>query len=99
MDADTQNMDICEECGGTMCDWIKFGEELLNEIEIMYPENDRPSDLANNTIHKSAYRMFTYLKHGFFGKGNQIPIGICVTQKIGEKWPQEDGTYMGYKSN
>ena len=99
MDADDEDLEICEECGGTPCDWIKFGEEVLNEIELMYPANERPSDLENKTICKSAYRMFTYLKHGFLGKGNRIPIGYCVIQKIREKWPEEDGNYMGYKSN
>ena len=55
MDADDEDMEICEECGGTPCDLVKFGEEVLNEIELMYPENERPSDLENrNTTERTA---------------------------------------------
>ena len=93
MDVEYGGLEMCSECDGTPCDWIKIGQELLTEVELKYPENARPHDVENYIIRKSAYRIFMYLKHGFLVRGYYFHIGSCVIQKIREKWPENDGNY------
>ena len=78
---------MCPVCGGTPCDWIVYGEDVITQVELMYDEDPNKGDgtVQNNCIRKSAYRYFTYEKHGFLGKGNRIQISKCVLDGIREK--------------
>ena len=94
-----ENIDdvMCEICGGTPCDWVQFGEELMEQVNLMYDINsseNREHTFRNSTIRKSAYRMFTYMKYGHLGKGNRIPIASCVVDRVRSAWPELDANYM-----
>jgi hypothetical protein len=92
---------VCVVCGGTPCDWIVSGDEIISEVELMYNKDPQKGkgNIENRCIRKSAYRYYIYLKHGLLGKGNQIQIPSCVLDRIREKWPESDGNYMGYRSS
>ena len=62
----------------------------------MYTEEDI---LENKKRRKAMYRLFTYLKYGHLGKGNRIPIPICVIENIRKVFPSPDVNYMGYMSD
>ena len=92
---------MCAVCGGTPCDWIVWGDEILSEVQLMYEEDPQKGqgEVENRCIRKSAYRYYIYAKHGFLGKGNRIRIPTCVLDRIREKWPEADGNYTGYRSS
>ena len=87
-------------CGGTPCDWEVYGEEVVADIKEMYHlcEGETP-EADSRTIKKSAYRLFVYSKYGHLGKGNRVRIAPCVTDRIREKWVDEEGNYTGYHSS
>jgi hypothetical protein len=62
----------------------------------MYSEEE---NVENNKKHNTMYCLFKYLKYGNLGKGNRIPIPICVIEKIREMFPIPDDNYMDYMSN
>ena len=87
---------VCLRCGSTPCEWITYGKDIIEGGQEMYSEGD---NVENNKKRKAMYHLFTYLKYGHLGKGNRIPIPICVVEKIRETFPSPDGNYMGYISN
>ena len=87
---------VCLRCGSTPCEWITYGKDIIKGGQEMYSEEE---DVENNKKRKAMYRLYTYLKFGHLGKGNRIPIPICVTEKIRGMFPSSDGDYMGYMSN
>ncbi|CAI6370991.1 unnamed protein product [Macrosiphum euphorbiae] len=46
------------------------------------------------------YKQFTHWINSWnsIGKGNRIVIPSCVVNKIRQKYPEQDGCYVGYKS-
>ena len=92
---------MCAECGGTPCDWILYGNEIISEVELMYEEDPQKGqgDVENRCIRKSAYQYYIYEKYGFLGKGNRIRIPSCVLDRIQEKWPEPGGSYAGHTSS
>ena len=99
--------DVCVHCGGTPCEWDELGPELLEREQSMHSRqeiegvivvvDDNGSRIANNDMRRAMYRMFTYIKFGHLGRGVRIPIPECVLCKIRQKYPKEDGEYMGFK--
>ena len=87
---------VCLRCGSTPCEWITYGKDIIEGGQEMYSEEE---NVENNKKRKAMYRLFTYIKYGHLGKGNRIPIPICVIEKIREMFPSPDGNYMGYMSN
>ena len=87
---------VCLWCGSTPCKWITYGKDIIEGGQEMYSEGE---NVENNKKRKAMYHLFTYLKYGHLGKGNRIPIPICVVEKIRETFPSPDGNYMGYISN
>jgi hypothetical protein len=104
-ECEEEDVAVCEVCGGTPCEWEEFGIELMENMKMMYdhgndgdPVKDRDGNIvANSTVRKGAYKLFTYMKFGHLGKGNRIPIPHCVTKKIRERYPEPDGNYMGFQ--
>ena len=72
-DSDSESI-MCAVCGGTPCDWIVYGNEIVSEVQLMYDEDPQKGqgDVKNRCIRKSAYQYYIHKKHGFLGKGNQI---------------------------
>ena len=51
---------ICHICGERPCDWIQYGEDLIQRgVESFDSET-----VANNIIRKTVYRMYIYGKYG-----------------------------------
>ena len=51
---------MCAECGGTPCDWILYGNEIISGVELMYEEDPQKGqgDMENRCIRKSADTIF-----------------------------------------
>ena len=105
MDAESEI--VCQECGGTPCEWLEIGVDMVAQIretfkgdednEGMYIRGTDGESVDSSTVRKAAYRLFTYMKFGHLGRGNRIPIPICVKQKIRDAYPLEDDSqYVGY---
>ena len=75
------------------------GLEVFEDVEKAYGDDEGIDKIDNSVKRKTAYRLFTYLKHGHMGKGNRIKIEDCVINSIRLYWPEEDGEYTGYFSN
>ena len=75
----------CSYCGQEPCDWIKYGDMVLEQVDNVYKvDNDNNViDKDNkivpyNIVCKNLYRFFTYVKHGHLGKGKIIQLPKCV---------------------
>ncbi len=99
---------ICIQCGETLCDWLRFGAELLSEARSTYPcvLGDRSScsaragdGVTRNVVRKFIYKNYVYSKYGSLGKGIRINIPECVLQKVRAAYPEDDGNYMGHKDS
>ena len=101
METEEKQVEMCMVCGGTPCDWDVDGEEVVTDLKEMYHLGEEGSTEADNqTIRKSAYRLFIYYKYGHLGKGNRVPIAPCITDHIRELWPEkEEEDYTGYHSS
>ena len=46
-----ENIDniMCKICGGTPCDWVQFGKELMEKVNLMY--NINLSENRKHTVH------------------------------------------------
>ena len=90
---DGDNRTICHICGEKPCDWICYGEDLIQRGETTFVSEI----MTNNIIQKSIYSMYIYGKYGHLGKGRRICIPICVRDGIRKRWPESNPEdYMGY---
>ena len=78
----------------------RFWCKVMEYMKMMYDHNDdenmmtdrEGSIVPNSTVQKGAY--FIYIR---LGKGTQIPVTDCLTQKNREKYPELDGNYVGFQ--
>jgi hypothetical protein len=97
---------VCQICGSTPCEWAEFGDEVKDYSKRLYIHKamngtiamtDRDGNfIPNKKMRKALYKTFTYLKFGHLGRGNRIPIPLCVVSKIREMYPEPDGNYIGF---
>jgi hypothetical protein len=88
---------VCLSCGGTPCDWVKYSEDVMKEVNEKFPVGEdgvriNPDSLEaadNKKIRFALYRAFTYQCFGYLGKGNRIKLGSCVENKIKDLFPSE----------
>lgn len=83
---------FCEICGGSPCDWDRFGDEIKQQGASI----NEGQDGRNSIILKAVYKVYRYLKFGHLGKGVSIHIPTCVLGKIREPMQEPDGNYMGH---
>ena len=98
---------VCVDCGGTPCEWDELGPDLLERVDLMHRRekiegvtvvvDDNGNRVENGAMRKAIYRMFTYIKFGHLGRGQRIPIPVCVLREIRNMYPERDGDYMGFK--
>ena len=60
-------------------------------------EHDDTRTSINNRKRYTAFRNFTSWVHGRLGQHKRIPIPMCVTKKIRQKFPSPDGNYTGFQ--
>nr|XP_054774844.1 uncharacterized protein LOC129283033 [Lytechinus pictus] len=56
-----------------------------------------PPALNNKSYRYASYRLFTYLIHGFLGRGVRKVIPACVVNRIHLQYPEASGVYIGFK--
>lgn len=91
---------MCATCGGTSCFWAQMGSEVVHKVESMRAgELDGTVKEIHAVLRKSVYRIYTYERHGFLGKGKRIKVSDCVAVGIRQKWPDPNENYMRYRSD
>ncbi len=97
----------CLTCGKTPCEWLDYGVLTLGALTAKFNcstaiEHGYVVELAtqkqvpNNKVRFAMYRMCTYEKYGFLGKGNRIKFPSCVEGKVKEIFPDLDGNYTNF---
>ena len=53
-DSDSESI-MCAVCGGTPCDWIVYGDDIISEVQLMYNEDSQKGqgDVENRCIRLS----------------------------------------------
>ena len=92
-------MPFCQLCQHNPCLWDQYGDEVLADARYwitMYvvEEGTQPTNAA---IQNRCYRTFTFLYHGYLGRGVRREIVTCVVNAIREEY--SDDEYMGYRSD
>ena len=80
----------------TACIELYFNQQCIDEME----ENGLDeASVAKSIARKYCYRIFVTMRHGYLGQGNRVRIPTCVQNGIRRRFPDIDGTYMGYLSD
>lgn len=85
------------QCGGTRCLWLEIGEEVLQKT-MQALEIQESDEAVNHLRRKQAYKIYTYERYGYLGKGTRKQIPHCAMAAIRSKWPDPVGSYLGYRS-
>ena len=100
-DVDGDEDEVCPVCGDTPCDWVSFGDQIKEQIQVLYfceINKDGKEEIVdgdgkkvpNNIMRKHLYQTYTYMKYGHLGKGNRMPPSFCVKKQIWLLFPEED---------
>ena len=73
--------------------WPEVEEETLYWIQT-FTEDNKPN---NQYIRNRIYSIFSRIINGYMGTGNRARLPICITTNVRNKFPAEDGTYIGFK--
>ena len=98
---------VCPVCGSMPCEWDEFGQDLIDNIMLTYDHENHGAKgglldpmtgqaVPNSKVRKVMYKLFTYAKYDHLGKGDWIPILVCVFEEIHELYPDPEGNYMGF---
>jgi hypothetical protein len=80
----------CDKCNETPCEWIKYGAAIIKHINDEYFGRsvdeagnvidccDSGDTIGNKQLRFLSYSEYTYMKHGYLGKHNRVPIPNCV---------------------
>ena len=82
----------CELCGQSPCDWISFGDQIIEECDEMMDQN-----LPTNQIRFHAYRLYTQLRFGVLHKHDRRPLPVCVCGEIMDSYPDPNHQYVGFR--
>ena len=74
--------------------WPEVDEQLHHWL-LEHTEDNVPS---KSEIRNFIYKLFTRLIHGYLGKDNRIELPTCVVANVRNKYPNEDGEYVGFIS-
>ena len=89
----------CSLCGESPCIWLLYEDTIVNMtnewIDFSTTAEGRPP--TNNLARKEAYKCFVRMHHGHLGAGNRQKIPGCVLDHIRGLYPDDNGTYMGFK--
>ena len=86
----------CITCGYTPCSLIAFEDQLKQTFE-MVETPTKGVEWNNKEKRFQSYSHFTKLLYGPLGKGERIPLPVCVEKHIRDRFPEENGNYVGYK--
>ena len=73
---------VCAVCVSMPCEWIQLGKEALEQADMMYNTNEEGNKVDDDDIFVTNARM--YMMFGLLGRGNRIPIPLCVVDKFRE---------------
>lgn len=54
--------------------------------------------MTNKNYRYHAYRSYIDYIHGYLGPHNRRVVPACVVTYIRTKWPEDDGSYVGFQS-
>ena len=72
------------------CMWKIHKDEILMHV------NDQHA--SNKQKRFQCYQHFVRLVYGPMGRGNRTKIPACCMEQVKIQFPEEDGSYTGYKS-
>ena len=103
------NETLCSVCGECPCEWIRYGELLIQSGEQQFPNVLREENVLQGDVHdavqrrkarKFVYRLYVYNRYGHLGRGRRVKIPLCVRDRIRERWPEANAEdYMGHMSD
>ena len=89
----------CSLCGEFPCIWFQYEDDIVNMtnewIGCSTTAEGRPP--TNNLARKEGYKCFVRMHYGHLGAGNRQKIPGCVLGHIRGLYPDDNGTYMGFK--
>jgi len=89
---------VCRDCNGRPCDWTRYGSEVVAFVmDRCNAEEDMP--LTNRNKRFLSYAAYSAWKHGFLGRNNRVKLPTCVEEGFHSIYPNEDGTYVGFRSS
>lgn len=95
--SESEGDETCITCGYSPCSLITFTNELQQSITLV----DTPAagvDWNHKEKRFHLYKHFTKLVYGPLGKGERIPLPICVEKRVRERYPSPDGKYAGFSN-
>lgn len=86
-------MSLCNLCDSDPCTWTDICEEVVDHVE---GQRNTVQD-QNNLLRKYGYQKAVEILYGVLGRGNRVQLPKCVVNGIRNKYPDDNGEYMGYK--
>ena len=87
-----KEMEMCVEFGETPCLWQEIQQIVIDETEEEEQKNITCGSF--NKVRKTAYAIYT---REHLGLGNREQVPNCALVGIRTLWPDEKGSYMGFK--
>lgn len=81
-----QTMD-CKYCNSHPCK-VTFYAGTISEAA-----NSLSDDATTKSKRFACYRAYVAADHGYLGRGNQVPIPVCIKSYIRDLYPDEDDNY------
>ena len=90
------DQELCGVCGEGPCCEETYKHKLRAAIQFSGKYGDEglktPCQLSIRTYNSFIQKMYSYL-----GKGNRVPLYICIEKVIKEMYPEPSGVYHGLK--
>jgi hypothetical protein len=91
---------VCSFCGEFPCIWYDYEESIVETSNdmIALAKTADGCPPKNNIVRKEGYKCFVRMHYGHLGVGNRQEIPACVLNHIRALYPDDNGAYMGFKS-
>jgi len=89
---------FCKHCQQNSCDWSIFGRTIVDCVRSTIGSTAVDKALINKQYRFAAYQMYTRAKLGYLGKGNRVPLPLCVSDAVRNNFPDPNHSYVGFIS-
>jgi hypothetical protein len=76
-----------------------FGNTIVDCVRSMIGTTAVDKALINKQCRFAAYQMYTHTKLGYLGKGNRVPLPLCVSDAVRKNFPDPNHSYVGFISH